>query len=57
MPTPKSPDMDAYVPPSMSKTLGGALDCALREIPGGRHFLGIEGFEMFPAFRQMITKY
>lgn len=54
-------DNDAYVPPHISKTLGSALDCALHEIPRGGHFLGAEGFEMFPElfeiFRQMMNKH
>lgn len=54
-------DNDMYVPSYVSKTLGAKLDSALLEIPRGGHFLGIEGFEMFPelyeVFRQMITKY
>jgi len=53
-------DNDMYVPPFVSKTIGVKLDSALLEIPRGGHFLGIEGFEMFPElyeiFRQMITK-
>lgn len=53
-------DNDMYVPSYVSKTLGAKLDSALLEIPRGGHFLGIEGFEMFPElyeiFRQMITK-
>lgn len=54
-------DNDAYVLPQMSKTLGNTLDCALHEIPRGGHFLGAEGFEMFPElfeiFRQMMNKH
>ena len=54
-------DNDMYVPSFISKKLGIKLDSALLEIPRGGHFLGIEGFEMFPElyelFRQMITKY
>jgi len=54
-------DNDMYVPSFISKELGIKLDSALLEIPRGGHFLGIEGFEMFPelyeVFRQMITKY
>jgi len=54
-------DNDMYVPPLISKTLGEKLDSALYEIPRGGHFLGIEGFEMFPElyeiFRQMLSKH
>ena len=54
-------DNDMYVPSFISKELGVKLDSALLEVPRGGHFLGIEGFEMFPElyeiFKQMITKY
>jgi len=54
-------DNDIYVPPTISKELCAKLDCALLEIPRGGHFLGNEGFEMFPEvyeiLKKMMTKY
>lgn len=49
-------DNDTYVPSSLSKELCAKLDCALLEIPRGGHFLGIEGFEMFPEVYEILKK-
>ena len=54
-------DNDTFVSPAITKELSEKLDCALLEIPQGGHFLGAEGFEMFPevydVLKKMITKY
>ncbi len=47
-------DNDMYVPPFVSKALCTKLDAALLEIPHGGHFLGIEGFEMFPELYEIL---
>ena len=54
-------DNDTFVSPAITKALSAKLDCALLEIPEGGHFLGAEGFELFPevyeVLKKMITKY
>ncbi|MDD3343765.1 MAG: alpha/beta hydrolase [Sulfurospirillaceae bacterium] len=47
---------DAFVSPTISKALSQKLDCALFEIPRGGHFLGKEGFEMFPEVYEILKK-